>query len=70
MVSRATGRRAGLGRRLLAEVRRAVAGLPLVAETDADGVDFYAAVGFTITPLGEMYPGVQRFRAHLDDHPC
>ncbi|GAY19277.1 hypothetical protein MSZK_60030 [Mycobacterium sp. shizuoka-1] len=64
-----SARRMGLGRRLLAEVRRAApAGLPLVAETDADAVGFYAATGFTVTPLGEKYPGRQRFHAHLDHH--
>jgi GNAT superfamily N-acetyltransferase len=60
-------RRTGLGRRLRAEVRQATpAGLPLVAETDTDGVAFYTATGFTVTSLGEKYPGVQRFHARLD----
>lgn len=63
-----SARRTGLGRRLLTEVRRAAtAGLPLIAETDADGMGFYAATGFTITALGEKYPGVQRFRARQDE---
>ncbi|EHB55131.1 GCN5-related N-acetyltransferase [Mycolicibacterium rhodesiae JS60] len=62
-------RRTGLGRRLLAEVRGAVADLPLAAETDADSVGFYAATGFTITPLGEKYPGVHRFHARLNEDP-
>lgn len=66
-----SARRTGLGRRLLVEVRRAVpAGLPLVAETDADAVGFYVATGFTATSLGEKYPGVQRFHVRLDKDPC
>ena len=32
------------------------------AETDADAVGFYEQVGFTVTSLGESYPGVERFR--------
>lgn len=47
----------GLRRRLLEQVRRGVAiDLPLVAETDTDGVGFYTAVGFIVTSLGEKYP--------------
>ncbi|WP_419962044.1 GNAT family N-acetyltransferase [Psychrobacillus sp. BM2] len=33
----------------------------IFAETDIDAVDFYASIGFTITSLGEKYPGVERF---------
>jgi ribosomal protein S18 acetylase RimI-like enzyme len=59
-------RRSGVGRRLLAEVRRAApSGLPVVAETDDAAVLFYSAVGFTVTSLGEKYPGVQRYRVKL-----
>lgn len=59
-------RRRGVGRRLLAEVRRdAPPGLPLVAETDDAAVPFYSAAGFTVTSLGEKYPGVQRYRVKL-----
>jgi hypothetical protein len=58
-------------RRLLVEVRRAIpAGLPLVAETDADAVGFYVATGFTATSLREKYPGVQRFHVRLDTDAC
>ncbi len=31
------------------------------AETDHDAVAFYRNYGFTITSLGEKYPGVERF---------
>ena len=33
----------------------------LEAETDGDAVGFYRACGFSVTPLGEKHPGVQRF---------
>lgn len=55
-------RRTGVGVALLGALRRAVpSGLPIVAETDRDGVEFYAAIGFAVTSLGEKYPGVERF---------
>ncbi|MNP39986.1 hypothetical protein D3C76_1335850 [compost metagenome] len=31
------------------------------AETDKDTVGFYKKIGFSITSLGEKYPGVERF---------
>lgn len=31
------------------------------AETDREAVDFYQKCGFSITSLGEKYPGVERF---------
>jgi ribosomal protein S18 acetylase RimI-like enzyme len=56
----------GVGRRLLAEVRRVTPPeLPIVAETDADAVHFYRAAGFAVQSLGEKYPGVQRYRVKL-----
>jgi len=30
-------------------------------ETDQDAVNFYNKIGFSITSLGEKYPGVERF---------
>ncbi len=35
--------------------------LHLQAETDRDAVGFYGKAGFTVTSLGEKYPGVERF---------
>lgn len=35
------------------------------AETDKDAVGFYKKNGFTITSLGEKYPGVERFDCTL-----
>lgn len=59
-------RRVGVGTALLDALRRSVpAGLPIVAETDRDGVEFYAANGFTVTSLGEKYPGVERFAVRM-----
>ena len=57
-------RRSGIATALLAELRRQTdRKLPIVAETDHDAVGFYRASGFAITPLGEKYPGVERFQA-------
>lgn len=59
-------RRTGVGRRLLTHVRDAApADLPLVTETDVDAVGFYTSTGFTVSALGEKYPGVRRFHAQL-----
>lgn len=59
-------RRAGVASALLDALCRSVpAGLPIVAETDRDGVEFYAANGFTVTSLGEKYPGVERFAVRI-----
>ncbi|WP_405177064.1 GNAT family N-acetyltransferase [Nocardia sp. NBC_01377] len=60
-----THRRSGIGRLLVAEIGSRHPDLPVVAETDSASVDFYAAIGFTAVPLGEKYPGVQRFRMTL-----
>ena len=35
-------------------------------ETGTDAVGFYRAVGFSVTSLGELYPGIERFRCRLD----
>lgn len=58
--------RTGLGRRLLSAVRDETRARRLVAETDDDAVGFYAACGFSVTPLGEKYPGVRRYRVVLE----
>ncbi|MFC3965614.1 GNAT family N-acetyltransferase [Nocardia jiangsuensis] len=54
-------RRRGLAAALLDGVRRRFPALPIQAETDADAVGFYRRLGFTVTSLGEKYPGVERF---------
>lgn len=60
---RETSRGRGHGRRILRELRRTLPeGVGLMAETDAEVVGFYAACGFSTHTLGEVYPGVERFR--------
>jgi CubicO group peptidase (beta-lactamase class C family) len=39
------------------------------AETDADAVGFYRAVGFTVEGLDQRHPGVERFRCRLELPP-
>ncbi|MBF6176345.1 GNAT family N-acetyltransferase [Nocardia blacklockiae] len=58
-------RRAGVGRFMLGELRSRWPDRGLVAETDAESVGFYSAVGFEVSTLGEKYPGVERFRVRL-----
>ncbi len=52
----------GIGRRLIAFVRDDLRFGQLEAETDDDAVGFYRSCGFEIEPLGEKYPGVQRYK--------
>lgn len=60
----------GVGTSLLMGLQRLVpAGLSIVADTDAEAVGFYRSNGFSVTPLGEKYPGVERFRATLEPSP-
>ncbi|WP_194289776.1 GNAT family N-acetyltransferase [Nocardia macrotermitis] len=58
-------RRTGTARHLLTEIRSRHPNSDLTAETDADSLPFYLAIGFTATSLGEKYPGTERFRVHL-----
>lgn len=58
-------RRRGLGRRMLNEMLAKERVHTLVAETDRDAVGFYQKCGFAVEPLGEKYPGVDRFRCRL-----
>ncbi|ALJ21475.1 GNAT family N-acetyltransferase [Microbacterium sp. No. 7] len=59
----------GLGTRLVDAVRGARPGIPLVAETDDDAVDFYRALGFTVdaAPRDPRWPDRQRYRC---THPA
>lgn len=61
----ATRRRDGLGRHLMTELRARCPGRGVVAETDAESVGFYRALGFTTVSLGQRYSGVERFRVSL-----
>lgn len=57
----------GLGTRLVDAVRRARPGIPLVAETDDDAVDFYRALGFAVAPAPRdaRWPDRERYRCTL-----
>ncbi|MBT2283259.1 MULTISPECIES: GNAT family N-acetyltransferase [Paenibacillus] len=38
----------------------------LIAETELEAVEFYRNTGFVVYSLGELYPGVERFRCVLE----
>jgi ribosomal protein S18 acetylase RimI-like enzyme len=62
-------RRQGVGRAMVSWLVE-VAGMSRVdAETDRHAVGFYRRLGFSITSLGERYPGTERFRCVLDVRP-
>lgn len=51
----------GIGERMI-EFIMAKHSLSIIsAETDQEAVNFYQRIGFSITSLGEKYPGVERF---------
>ncbi|SDC90257.1 N-acetylglutamate synthase, GNAT family [Paenibacillus sp. UNCCL117] len=52
----------GYGRGQILELIELKKPVRIVAETDEDAVDFYRNIGFTVISLGELYPGVERFR--------
>jgi N-acetylglutamate synthase-like GNAT family acetyltransferase len=56
-----TYRGQGIGSRLLRQSIETFSLAQLVAETDCDAVEFYRTCGFTISSLGEKYPGTERF---------
>ncbi|NLI85833.1 MAG: GNAT family N-acetyltransferase [Propionibacterium sp.] len=57
----------GIGACLVDTIRSAHPGLPLLAETDNDAVDFYRALGFTVEPrpTDPRWPGRPRYRCTL-----
>lgn len=59
-------RGAGFGRGLILELIQKLQPTSLVAETDEDAVEFYRSIGFAIQSLGEIYPGVERFRCSYE----
>jgi GNAT superfamily N-acetyltransferase len=62
-----TDRRTGYGRALISAIlARNQHCQRVVAETDADAVGFYRALGFVVTLLGEKYAGTERFRVCLN----
>jgi N-acetylglutamate synthase-like GNAT family acetyltransferase len=58
----------GIGRSLITDAQRR-ADATLIAETDADAVDFYRGCGFDVESIGEQYAGVERFRCTLSREP-
>ena len=52
----------GIGRTLIEFIRDDLRFEQVEAETDGDTVGFYKSCGFDIEPLGEKYPGVQRYK--------
>lgn len=52
----------GFGRGLILEAIAQETPQEVRAETDEEAVDFYRNIGFQIESLGEIYPGVERFR--------
>ena len=62
-------RRQDMARRLVYGACEHVGLRAIEAETDADAVGFYRAVGFAVASLGEGRPGVERFRCRLDLPP-
>lgn len=52
----------GIGRKLLRDAAARFGLSQLELETDREAVEFYRRCGFTVTSLGEKYPGTERFR--------
>jgi len=50
------------GRGLILELIAEFKPESITAETDEEAVEFYRAIGFGIESLGEIYPGVERYR--------
>ena len=61
----ANKRKAGIGSKMINNIIEQNKITILSAETDNDAVGFYKKCGFTITSLGEKYPGVERFECLL-----
>ena len=51
----------GIGKKMINEFIKTKKIVKIKAETDKNAVDFYKKIGFSITSLGEKYPGVERF---------
>ncbi|MGX4586863.1 GNAT family N-acetyltransferase [Paenibacillus chitinolyticus] len=62
-------RGAGYGRGQILELIQLKKPREIVAETDEDAVDFYRSIGFTVSSLGEKYPGTERFVCRYEAEP-
>ncbi len=58
-------REQGIGRGMILEAFRIFSLRQVAAETDAEAVEFYRKIGFSVESLGEKYPGVERFLCKL-----
>jgi len=52
----------GYGRGLILELIELKNPEKITVETDEDAVEFYRNIGFSISSLGEKYPGVERYQ--------
>ncbi|MDO7905909.1 GNAT family N-acetyltransferase [Paenibacillus sp. JX-17] len=59
-------RRKGYGRGMILELMLERNPELIIAETDEEGVDFYRSIGFMVFSMGEVYPGVERFRCEYE----
>ncbi|MBB6729918.1 GNAT family N-acetyltransferase [Cohnella sp. CBP 2801] len=59
----------GHGRLMVLETLARKNPAELVAETDEEAVEFYRNIGFVVESLGELYPGVERFRCRYIVNP-
>lgn len=50
------------GRGMILELMLQLKPVRVIAETDEESVGFYRSIGFEIYSLGELYPGVERYR--------
>ncbi len=66
MVVHPAYRALGVGREMLEAVNKTWRPSQLAAETDANAVGFYRRCGFSVTSLGEKYPGTERFWCVLE----
>jgi len=55
----------GLGRRLIEAAMGREGPATVRLETDNDAVGFYRRCGFSVSSLGEKYPGIERFECRL-----
>ncbi|WP_232696107.1 GNAT family N-acetyltransferase [Brevibacillus daliensis] len=51
----------GIGSKMITLICEKYSLTNISAETDKDAVEFYRKFGFKVTPLGEKYPGVERY---------
>ncbi|WP_166237729.1 GNAT family N-acetyltransferase [Paenibacillus turpanensis] len=56
----------GYGRGIILELLASEEPKRVVADTDEEAIEFYRNIGFAVESLGELYPGVERFRCTYD----